>query len=221
MQTVTVPLTITLNVAVRVDGAASIGAEAEQSTAAPLVDEVTMENAGSFLPSLADMPEGFRQRGEGEGSTNEKLAESWPDPDAALQRLTELGRIGSYYRTFQAPGLPLVGNATIDATLVLFDSPEGAANAVALYRERAQAGVDSGEYDSISPVAVTGLGENADAYVLYKAPSEQGAADGYDETDIYAVKGNVMVSVLSRSFPGVGDAKQLIDLAKLVYGRLP
>ena len=222
VQTVTVPLTVTLNVAVSVDGATAIGAEVEQPAAAePVAAEVTLANAGDFLPSLADMPDGFKQRGEGEGSTNEKLAESWPDPDAALEKINSLGRIGSYYRTFQAPGLPLVGNATIDATLVLFDSAEGAVGALALYHERAQASVDSGEYDSISPVAVSGLGENTDAYILYKAPSEGGAMDGYDETNIVFAKGSAMVTVESRSFPGVGDARQLIDFARWIARRIP
>lgn len=54
-----------------------------------------------------------------------------------------------------------------------------------------------------------------------KPPSREGTTDGYDQTSVSFVKGSVMATLEARSFPNVGDAKQLIDLAKLIYGRLP
>lgn len=220
VQTVTVPLTVTLNIDVSVAGTA-IGAEIKQSSVAPVAAEVTLENAGDFLPALADMPDGWNLRQEGEGSTNEELAESWPDPAAALEELNALGRLGSYYRTFQIAGFPAYGNAHIIFSLVLFDSEEGASGALALYRERDQSAVDNGDYDSLSPLSVSGLGDDVSAYTRTKAVSKEGAMDGHDEHSINFAKGNVMASITSRSFPSLGDIQQLIDFARWIAQRLP
>lgn len=222
VQTVTVPLTVTLNIDVSVDGAASIGAEVEQPAAAePVADEVALENASDFLPALADMPDGWGLRQEGEASSNEDIADAWPDADAALATLNDLGRLGGYYRNYQAPGLPLTGNATLNFTLLVFETPEGAADAIAFYGERDEARLDSGEVESIFPISVSGLGDAVEAYTVRYAATSEGANDAHDEHTIVFAKGNAVVFVVSRSFLGVGDPAQLIEFAKQIAARLP
>lgn len=221
VQTVTVPLTVTLSIDVSVDGAASIGAEVEQPAAEPVAAEVTLANAADFLPALADMPEGWSLRQEGKASSNEDIADAWPDADAALATLNELGRQGGYYRNYQAPGLPLTGNATLNFAILVLETPEGAADAIAFYRERDEAKLDSGEAESISPISVSGLGDAVEAYTVRYPSASGNASDAYDEHTVVFAKNNAVVFVVSRSFPDVGDAAQLIDLAKWVAERLP
>jgi hypothetical protein len=222
VQTVTVPLTVTLNVDVSVDGATAVGAEVAQAEPVePVADEVTLENAGDFLPTLDDMPEGYTLRREAEAMPNDQLAEEWPDPAAALEAFNELGRLGGYNRSFQVSGFPLVGNATVDFTIIVFDEAQGAADAIPVYRERHQAKVDSGEAEAILPISVSSLGDNVDAYTLRFPASSEDTNDGHDEHNIAFAKGNALVFVQGNSFTGVGDPKQLIDFAKWVEQRLP
>ena len=191
VQTVTVPLTVTLNIDVSVDGAASIGAEVEQPAAAkPVAAEVTLENAADFLPSLADMPDGWSLRQEGEASSNEEIAESWSDADAALETLNDLGRLGGYYRNYLAPSLLSPGNATVTFTILVFDAPEGATDAVPFYREREEAKIESGEAESISPISISGLGDKLDAYTVHFPDTAEGKNDGHDEHNIAFAQGN-------------------------------
>ena len=225
--TVTVPLTVTLAIAVGVDGAGSIAAAAEQpatnapADAEPLAAEVTLDNAADFLPALADMPDGWSLRQEGAASSNEDIADAWPDADAALAALDELGRQGGYYRNYQAPGLPLAGNANLSFTILVFDTPEGAAGALPLYRQRDDARLESGDAESLSPIAVTGLGDAVDAYTLRFPATSAAANDAHDEHTVVFAKGNAVVFVTSRSFPSVGDAAQLIAYAREIASRLP
>lgn len=222
VQTVTVPLTVTLGIDISVDGAADIGAEVAAPTAAqPIADAVTLENAGDFLPALADMPAGFKLDDDGPGSDNADLAASWPDPDEALAQFDDLGRLGSHYRDFSVAGLALFGNATLETSLVLFDNPQGAADAIALYRQRDEAGVQDGDYDSIQFVSMPPIGETGEATIRTKAPTGEGKMDGYSLTQIAFQKGNALVFVQARSFPNTGDFQQMIDIARLIEGRLP
>lgn len=228
-QTVTVPLTLTLAIVVGVDGAASITADAaaEQpaanapADAEPLAAEVTLDNAADFLPALVDMPDGWSLRQEGTASSNEDIADAWPDAAEALAALEDLGRQGGYYRNYQAPGLPLAGNANLSFTILIFDTPEGAAGALPLYRQRDDARLESGDAESNSPIAVSVLGDQVDAYTLHFPATNADANAAHDEHTVVFAKGNAVVFVTSRSFPGVGDPAQLIAYAREIAGRLP
>lgn len=222
VQTVTVPLTVTLNVNVSVEGATTVGAEVEQaSLPTPIAEEVTIENLADFLPALSDMPNGFKLIKEGAGSSNEELAESWPDPAAALEQFEKSGRLGSYNRDFQAAGLPLFGNARLSLSVVLFDSEQGAEDAMPLYRERDLAQIDKGEVDSVHEMSIPILGQSRDAYVLSKAPTDESSMNGLDAHNITFRKGDVLAFVHATSLANVGDIDQLLELARMIEQRLP
>lgn len=223
VQTVTVPLTVTLDVAVSVEGAVSVGAEAASAAAPakPISDTVTVDNAAVFLPELADMPDGWRLVEEGKTGTNEDVTANWADPKVAKAALDKAGRLGGYYRTFQNGTLSPLGNARISATVLAFETPEGAAAALDLYHQRSQERVKSGEIASLSPAKIPALGDKSDAYVLSSPPAKDNSEIPFDEATVAFQKGKALVFVTARSFQNGGDVNQLVKLAQMIEQRLP
>lgn len=122
-------------------------------------------------------------------------------------------------RQFQSASLDLLGNMGVVATLVVFDTPEGAAKGLELYHERDQGMVDAGDLETLSPINAPTIGDRSEAYTLVGAKEE-----GSPQMDAHSVafqKGNALVFVQSYAFRNGGNVAQLIELAKQIEQRLP
>jgi hypothetical protein len=189
------------------------------STVVDYTKGVTVETAKDYLPELGDMPIGWSMSADGQAGTNEDISAKLKDPVAAKQRLDELGRLGGYFRSFDAPnGCPSYGNCRLDFSLIIFATPEGAKNSFSFYEDR-----DREFYDTLSEVSGPDLGDSNLAYRVkwVDLGEDKATPQAWEQYEVLIQKGNVLLSMGTLARPGATDIDQLADMAAKAFARLP
>lgn len=189
------------------------------STVVDYTKGVTVETAKDYLPELGDMPIGWSMSADGQAGTNEDISAKLKDPVAAKQRLDELGRLGGYFRSFDAPnGCPSYGNCRFDVSLIVFSTPEGAKNVFSYYEDR-----DRDFYDTLSEVSGPNLGDSNLAYRVkwVDLGEDKATPQAWERYIIFIQKGNLVLSMSTLARPSATDINQWADMAEKAFGRLP
>lgn len=162
-----------------------------------------------LLPTLDDMPVGFRVTEEGSRDADE-VAQTFLRPGEASVRLDQLGFEANVYRYFAAPGdvLRARGSATtIEVSLHLFETSAGALEALDYYAE--------GRSESLG-IEVVGAYDIGDGTVVLRGDL---AADTGTESTAYLLLGNVLARISAMSPDGDPTADALaVAVAVAVLG---